>query len=295
MNEQQIQAAITATEAEQANAQSAAPAVINGEVVVADASLTADVNEGVKDESSTAVIEPAPVVVIEPVPAASEATSIIEPVVTVAGVAAAAAAAALITPAVETSPVIEPITPAVVAEVISPVIAVFTQKSDDMQEPNEELDYINKMRTEGTEIQKRILAAIETFVGQMQPRVAIIPTKGVSYQYEFLQHLLWLLEKNYEEFRGGWNLLLVYFSVFHGKPTAANYSALSEFSTNRFLPFWTKGEDKADAYRNLITVLRATRNRATRKHDINTISLERIAPGVLSSQALDNLKTFYKI
>ena len=293
MNEQQIQAAITATEAEQANAQSAAPAVINGEVVVADASLTADVNEGVKDEPSTIPSDAAPIVaeVIDPVISAAEPEIMPMSLNSEGSVIVNVGE----TPAVaEQAPIeVKPIVEAPIIE--APAAVIFTPKSEDTQEPNEELEYINKMRTEGTEIQKRILAAVESFAGQMQPRVAIIPTKGVSYQYEFLQHLLWLLEKNYEEFRGGWNLLLVYFSVFHGKPTAANYSALSEFSTNRFLPFWTKGEDKADAYRNLITVLRATRNRATRKHDINTISLERIAPGVLSSQALDNLKTFYKI
>jgi len=293
MNEQQIQAAISATEAEQATAQSAASAVINGEVVVADASLTADVNEGVKDESSTIPSDAAPIVaeVIDPVISAAEPEIMPMSLNSEGSVIVNVGE----TPAVaEQAPIeVKPIVEAPIIE--APAAVIFTPKSEDTQEPNEELEYINKMRTEGTEIQKRILAAVESFAGQMQPRVAIIPTKGVSYQYEFLQHLLWLLEKNYEEFRGGWNLLLVYFSVFHGKPTAANYSALSEFSTNRFLPFWTKGEDKADAYRNLITVLRATRNRATRKHDINTISLERIAPGVLSSQALDNLKTFYKI
>ena len=129
----------------------------------------------------------------------------------------------------------------------------------------------------------------------MKPKAAIPSDKGVGYQYEFLQHLLWLLDKEYEIFRGGWNVLLVYFSVHHGVNTPTNYTALSEYSATRFLQAWTKGAEKADAYRNLITVLRATRNRATRKHDLKTISLEKIAPTVLSAQALDNLKRFYAV
>ena len=174
-----------------------------------------------------------------------------------------------------------PIAPAVVEEIP-------TDKSEEEQ-------YLDKIRISGTVEQKRMLAAIETFVDRMKPRVEIEPSKGVVYQAEFLDHLLWLLKKDYESFRGGWNVLLIYFSLYHGINSARSYTALSEFSTTRFLFAWTKGLDKCNCYRNLITLLRATRHKETRKHDIKTINLEFIGPNVLTEVELNNLKQFYQV
>lgn len=177
--------------------------------------------------------------------------------------------------------VVPPVAPAVVEEIP-------TDKSEEEQ-------YLDKIRISGTVEQKRMLAAIETFVDRMKPRVEIEPSKGVVYQAEFLDHLLWLLKKDYESFRGGWNVLLIYFSLYHGINSARSYTALSEFSTTRFLFAWTKGLDKCNCYRNLITLLRATRHKETRKHDIKTINLEFIGPNVLTEVELNNLKQFYQV
>ena len=160
---------------------------------------------------------------------------------------------------------------------------------------SEEELYLDKIRESGTIEQKRILAAVETFAEKMKPRVEIEPIKGAAIQVEFLDHLLWILKKDYETFRAAWNVLLVYFSLYHGTNNARNYTALSEFSTTRFLFAWTKGIDKCNCYRNLITLLRATRNKDTRKHDIKTINLAFVGPNVLGEDELNNLKQFYQV
>lgn len=182
-----------------------------------------------------------------------------------------------------------------VVEVKEPVKAEPATSTEAPRELTEEEQYLEKIRIEGTVEQKRMLAAIETFVQNLRPKTVIEPDKGVRYQYEFLQHLLWILEKDYDVFRAGWNVLLVYFGLHHGRSTPSDYTALSEYSTTRFLFAWNKGEERCNAYRNLITLLRATRNKETRKHDIKTIMIDKIAPDVISQKAVDNLKKFYAV
>ena len=181
-------------------------------------------------------------------------------------------------------------TAAPVVQSAAPVVEVQTPS-----DKTEEELYLDKVRESGTDVQKRMLAAVETFASKMKPRVEIDPSKGVTFQVEFLDHMLWLLKKDYETFRSGWNVLLVYFGLYHGVNSARNYTALSEFSTTRFLFAWTKGVDKCNCYRNLITLLRATRNKDTRKHDIKTINLAFIGPNVLGEEELNNLKQFYQV
>lgn len=156
--------------------------------------------------------------------------------------------------------------------------------------------YLDNIRVKGTEVQKRMLAAVETFAERLRPKMEVDAIKGVEYQVEFLDHMLWVLGKeDYEEFRKGWNVLLVYFHLYHGVNTASNYTALSEFSTTRFMHAWTKGELKANAYRNLITLLRATRDPETRKHSIMTIDLAKVGAELFGETELNNLKRFYGV
>lgn len=200
------------------------------------------------------------------------------------------------TPAPEEKPeAAEEKTEEIVQEVVTSVQTEPATSTEAPRELSEEEQYLEKIRVDGTVEQKRMLAAIETFVQNLRPKTVIDPDKGVRFQYEFLQHLLWILEKDYDAFRAGWNVLLVYFSLHHGRSTPSDYTALSEYSTTRFLFAWNKGEERCNAYRNLITLLRATRNKDTRKHDIKTIMIDKIAPDVITQKAVDNLKKFYAV
>lgn len=170
-----------------------------------------------------------------------------------------------------------------------------TPVTETKEDESEEIKYLNNIRANGTESQKRILAAVESFANFFVPRAELVAKAAVTQQFEFLRHIQAILEKEYEEFRGCWNVLLVYFSAYHGAPNARNYTPLSEFSTNRYLHAWTKGEDKCNAYRSLVTLLRATRNISTRKHDVKTINFDAIGKNVLSGEAIANLKKFYGV
>lgn len=160
---------------------------------------------------------------------------------------------------------------------------------------SEEEAYLEDVRENGTEVQKRILAAVETFAEKLKPRSPITPSECSKCQYEFLGHLSWAMKKDYEDFRKAWNVLLVYFFVNHGTSNSRDYTALSEFSTNRYLSAWTKGAESCMVYANLITLLRATRNAKTRKHDIRTIDLNKVGAGYLSPEQIENLKKFYNV
>lgn len=160
---------------------------------------------------------------------------------------------------------------------------------------SEEEAYLEDVRENGTEVQKRILAAVETFAEKLKPRSPITPSECSKCQYEFLGHLSWAMKKDYEDFRKAWNVILVYFFVNHGTSNSRDYTALSEFSTNRYLSAWTKGAESCMVYANLITLLRATRNAKTRKHDIRTIDLNKVGAGYLSPEQIENLKKFYNV
>lgn len=286
---QSTETEVNDTSVEETAAPEVAPEVVVAETVAAkeildEAVKTDPVDLGVKDE--TVVIPPA-------VNISAEMPQESDPIV---DGSLEKLMETVTTAAPEVAPVVVVAAPEVAAPVIDPIVAADPAVANDApSDKSEEEVYLDKIRVSGTVEQKRMLAAVETFVGQMKPRVEIEPSKGVVYQAEFLEHLLWLLKKDYELFRSGWNVLLIYFSLYHGVNSARSYTALSEFSTTRFLFAWTKGLDKCNCYRNLITLLRATRNKETRKHDIKTINLAFIGPNVLGENELNNLKQFYGV
>lgn len=177
----------------------------------------------------------------------------------------------------------------------SPALEEAAETVEVARELTEEEAYLEKIRESGTPEQKRILAAVETFVELFNPKKPLSAEAAVAGQHEFLQHMLWLLKKEYETFKGGWNALLVYFAVHHGNPSPANYSALSEYSAHRARHAWAKSPDLLLAFENLVAVLRATRVKATRQHDVKRLAFDKIGSEVLTEQGLSNLKKFYNV
>ena len=203
----------------------------------------------------------------------------------------------------ESDPVVSGEMKELIDEMIDPVPPVAPVVEDSASQPpvieevvalSEEEAYLEKIKATGTEAQQRMLAAIENFALRLRPKAAITPEDCNKAQYELLRHLMWLLKKDYDTFRGGWNALLIYFSVNHGLPTPVEYSALSEYSTFRYLSSWARTQEECNLYVNLVTVLRATRNRATRKHDIKMISIDKVGVGLLGDKEVSNLKQFYE-
>lgn len=170
----------------------------------------------------------------------------------------------------------------------------FCETPEKSKRLSDEEKYIEQIRATGTVEQKSILAAVESFFEKMDPKKPANEAQIVDAQFQFLTALRWILSKEYNAFRPAWNVLLVFFSIHHGRPTQADYSALSEYSTNRCLAGWTKGSDVCNAYRNLVTLLRTTRNSATRRHDVKTLSIPLLAPSVLTADQLENLQKFYQ-
>lgn len=158
---------------------------------------------------------------------------------------------------------------------------------------SEELQYIEEVRRSGTDLQKIALSSIEAFCEAMKPRVPLTSTQANSAQRDLLSLFLMILRKDYEDFRKAWSLLLVYFAAHHGdRPTAVDYTALSEYSTGRYIDDWADVE-RAEAFVELTTLLRITRKTATRKNDVKRIRLDKVAAGLLSDHAKDNLQRFY--
>lgn len=188
-------------------------------------------------------------------------------------------------------PAVEPI-PAIVPEV-APVVATVQTPSTGGQDTSENKEYLDNIRENGTVIQKQALDALDQFCTRMRPRAPITAVQAMEAQRDLLDFMTVLLRKDYEDFRKGWSTMLVYFAEHHGdRPTAKDYTALSEYSTSRHLDSW-KDEDRAGAYNNLLTLLRVTRNSNTRKQDVKRIRLDMLAPTFLNARCMDNLQRFY--
>lgn len=200
----------------------------------------------------------------------------------------AAGSAPAAEPAPEPAPVVEE-----AKEAIAPVEVKKEEPAAPAVASSENLTYLQNIRENGTPVQKQALETIELFCKRMTPRAPITAQQAIEAQRDLLDFITVILRKDYEEFRKGWAVLLVYFAEHHGdRPSAKDYTALSEYSTSRHLDAWTD-DDRANAYNNLVTLLRVTRNTETRKQDVKRIRLDQIAPGFLNARSQDNLQRFY--
>ena len=159
---------------------------------------------------------------------------------------------------------------------------------------SEEAAYLAKVRASGTEGQKKILAAIELYCERFRPRAPVTGEQGVKWQYEFLLHALKLINSEYDVFKAGWNVLLVFFKEHHGRSSVSNTSPISDGPASRFGPYWERGDETWAAYKNIFELLRATRDPATRKMNVKNIVMERVGPGLITEDGLRNLRRFYQ-
>lgn len=169
-----------------------------------------------------------------------------------------------------------------------------TVEEETKADMSEEAAYLAKVRASGTEGQKKILAAIELYCERFRPRAPVTGEQGVKWQYEFLLHALKLINSEYDVFKAGWNVLLVFFKEHHGRSSVSNTSPISDGPASRFGPYWERGDETWAAYKNIFELLRATRDPATRKMNVKNIVMERVGPGLITEDGLRNLRRFYQ-
>lgn len=202
------------------------------------------------------------------------------------------AAPAISTTVVDTTavPVTEPTAP--VEEAAAPVVTASTQPAISSDASlSEEEQYLAEVRQTGTDEQKAILAALESFCETTQPGKILTPQIFTNAQFVLFSHLMTALNLEHTAFKGAWNVALVFFAARHGD--SKTKSAISERFCNRYPYAWTRGQEKLSALMNLFALLRGTRDRKTRNIKAKTFMLEKVGPGVLSQQALQNLQKFY--
>ena len=156
---------------------------------------------------------------------------------------------------------------------------------------------LNRIYSAPVETEKLIIDAVKAFSEVMVPKAPMTPAICVKAQYDFLQAMVWLLRQPYEDFHAGWSALLLYFAEFHGENNNPNkYSPLSEYSTARYLDYWTKGADSCHAYALLVQLIRETRTPELRKKAVaRKLTLEKFSTEYLSEAQLENLRRFYKL
>lgn len=190
---------------------------------------------------------------------------------------------------------VEPAVAAAVAPVVSQMpVAPSTDKVVLAEEVTEEQRYLDNIRENGTDAQKRILSAIELYCERFRHRSPVKGEDGARWQHEFLLHALKLINADYDTFRAGWNALLVFFKLHHGRSSVSNTSPISEGPSSRFGPHWERGEESWAAYKNIFELLRSTRNPETRREAAKAVVLERVGAGLITEDGLRNLRRFYQ-
>lgn len=165
------------------------------------------------------------------------------------------------------------------------------------------LDFLDRVRQSGTDIQKRALASIEKLTGMIRPKSVIEPSVFVQEQREFLRSLLWAMELPFEDFKSAWNVFQKYFQAYHdvdgiyGRNTPKEYTALSEYrlyQTNALQ--WKNRLPEYEAFKQITTVLRATRNPETRKQEAKLTNFDGLIDGrYITEVHVNNLKQYYDV
>lgn len=260
---------------------------------VMDADLKKNAEAKAQAGAETPPVEPAPAPVappVEPAPAATEEVKKEEVAEDAKGEepkevtdVAPAAEAPPVEPAPEAAP--------------APVAETKQPEEKPAEVTSEELVYLDNVSVNGTVAQKRILVALKNFIESLTPGRPAIPAELVKAQNLFLDHLLWALDRpDPSEFKQVWSVLLVGFKAYHGEGNSPSkgYSSLSEYRAGVYSDLWTD-EDRLGCYLNLVTLLRHTRNVATRAKDVKRIKLDAISDVLVTDSRLDNLKRFYAV
>lgn len=153
---------------------------------------------------------------------------------------------------------------------------------------------IEKFRQSGTEEQKRLVRALDSFVETTFPFEKdgytlrkITDDAGVTAQHQLFQALYHVIERSpEEEFKKLWNIALAYFAnyketVFNGK------------WVYRWAYAWSWGEEKLDLLQRLVNLMMLTCDPNTRRNELRKVDLVRTVEIVLSEEGKNRLIAFY--
>ena len=163
---------------------------------------------------------------------------------------------------------------------------------------NEETDprqaYLKKIEESGSTFDKNVLQSVKALYEALTPRRPITDQSGASAQDLFLRWVEAILSKPIEEARSAWNILLVFFDLYHGdKNSPSSYTSLSEYRAADFASGWNGQHERYVAYVSVIGLLRATRKVEGRKAAFKEFLIEKLGESVFTEDQRSKVKRIY--
>lgn len=190
----------------------------------------------------------------------------------------------------KTSVHIDEVPPSVIQDEPPPVVI-----PDTTTQRTAQLDYLDKIATDGTELQKYALKAIQALDEAIRPRRPITPQSGAKAQFLFLKWMRHILGHSIDQAKPAWNVLLVYFDQHHGDNNTPDvYTSLSEYRACDFAAAWGSNQAEFELYSSLMSLLRATRKVSNRKAALKEINLAALTEAGLSAAEIATLQRIYQ-
>lgn len=147
---------------------------------------------------------------------------------------------------------------------------------------------IEKMKTDGTKDEKKLIANIEQYMQRMAPGQPMGGDDGARNQHALWKVIQGLVERApQEEFRKLWNILLGYFEESKDGVFGDRYIF-------RFAESWHHSEAELTAFQRILNVIKLTSNANERSKGLRQVDLGRSLETGFSEEARQRLLSFYQ-
>ena len=190
-----------------------------------------------------------------------------------------------VVPPVQPPAPVTPIQPAPKAP--SPQPAVQTTQVQPVAIPL--LDYIAQLKVAGTQEEKNLIIAIETYMSYMNPGVPVKGDKGTKYQYALWKTISHILDQAPRgEFNKLWNLLLGYFNFY-------KEGVFNDRYIFRFAECWSWTQDELKGMNSIFNLLKLTADPATRSTGLTQVNMEKSLSVGISEEGRSRITSFYSV
>ncbi len=175
-----------------------------------------------------------------------------------------------------------------------PVTVEDTQATAEVKntEPSASTDELEillaQMRKEGTQAQKNLIYALDTYVDVMAPGKPMNSETGARYQYTFWKAVQTVIESSPEgEFKRLWSILLAYAEKHKNGVFGDRYLF-------RFADQWHQSESELTAFQRAMNLVRLTSDPEQRAKGLKQVDLQRSLEETFTEQGRSRLLNFYQ-
>ena len=147
---------------------------------------------------------------------------------------------------------------------------------------------VQKIKTDGTAEQKRLILGIEQYMQRMTPGMQVDFNEGARHQHTLWKMIQGVIERApQDQFKKMWSILLAYFEEHKDGVFGDRY-------VYRFSEFWHQGESELNAFQRIINVIKLTSNPQERELGLRQVDLNRSLDEVFTEQGRQRIMAYYQ-